>query len=295
MTAEPDAIRRLTQPGPAAPERIASAVGALQCLDFTLQPDLTLNAAIAGPLLEAGLTAAQVELSGGAFGPFTYVMPAGAQDEVHAAWYSAPVSPAGTTRLEAGNVTFGRREGAPFIHCHAFWIEPDGTRHGGHVMPHEAVVAAPIAARAFGTADVATTADFDPETNFTLFTPHQVRAASGGPRIAFARVRPNTEISAALEDICRRHGFAAGRVRGSVGSLVGARFSDREPVEDYATEVFVCDGVIAPDAAGTLKARLDIAMVGMSGVLAEGRLVHGANGVCITFELAVEETTPEVA
>ena len=52
------------------------------------------------------------------------------------------------------------------------------------------------------------------------------------------------------------------------------------------------DGVIAPDAAGALKARLDIAMVGMSGVLAEGRLVHGANGVCITFELAVEEVAP---
>jgi predicted DNA-binding protein with PD1-like motif len=292
MDAQQDAIRRLTQPGPAAPERIASAVGALRRLDFTLEPGLTINAAIAGPLLKAGITAAQVELSGGAFGPFTYVMPAGTQDAVHAAWYSAPVSPRGLTRLEAGNVTFGRREGSPFIHCHAFWIEPDGTRHGGHVMPHEAVVAEPIAARAFGTADVETTADFDPETNFTLFTPHQVRAAQGGPRIAFARVRPNTEISGAVEELCRRHGFAAGRVRGSVGSLVGARFSDRGPLNDYATEVFVRDGVIAPDAAGALKARLDIAMVGMSGVLAEGRLEHGANGVCITFELAVEEVAP---
>ncbi|MFG1361092.1 PPC domain-containing DNA-binding protein [Xanthobacter pseudotagetidis] len=292
MDAEPDAIRRLTQPGPEAPERIESAVGALKRLDFTLEPGLTINAAIAGPLLQAGISAAQVELEGGAFGPFTYVMPAGAQDAAHAAWYSAPFSPRGLTRLEAGNVTFGRREGSPFIHCHAFWIEPDGSRHGGHVMPHEAVVAEPIAARAYGTGDVQTSADFDPETNFTLFTPHQARAADGGPRIAFARVRPNTEISAALEEICRRHGFPAGRVRGSVGSLVGARFEDRAPVDDYATEVFVRDGVIAPDGAGGLKARLDIAMVGMSGVMAEGRLAHGRNGVCITFELAVEEAAP---
>lgn len=287
-----DAIRRLTQPGPEAHARIESAVGAVRRLDFALEPGLTLNAAIAGPLLQAGFSAAQVEISGGAFGPFTYVMPAGAQDEAHAAWYSAPVSPPGTTRLEAGNVTFGRKEGAPFIHCHAFWIEPDGSRHGGHAMPHEAVVAAPIAARAFGTADVAVTADFDPETNFTLFTPHQVRAADGARRIAFARVRPNADIGLALEAVCRRHGFAAGRVRGSVGSLIGARFADRGPVEDYATEVFVRDGRVVPDGTGGLRAELDIAMVGMSGVLAQGRLTRGENPVCITFEVALEEAAP---
>ncbi|MEP9347744.1 DUF296 domain-containing protein [Xanthobacter sp. KR7-225] len=291
MDPTPGALPRLKQPGPEAAERIECAVGAARHLDFTLAPGLTLNAAIAGPLLEAGFSAAQVELSGGAFGPFTYVMPAGAQDAEHAAWYSAPFTPQGTTRLEAGNLTFGRKDGAPFIHCHAFWTEPDGARRGGHVMPHEAVVAAPIAARAFGTADVALTADFDAETNFTLFTPHQAKAAAPGRRIAFARVRPNTDICGALEDVCRRHGFAAGRVRGSVGSLIGARFSDRGPVADYATEVFARHGVVVPDGAG-LAARLDIALVGMSGVLAEGRLLSGANPVCITFEVAIEEAAP---
>ncbi len=288
-----NAMGRLQQPGPEAPERIESAVGLAHTLDFVLTPGLTINAAIAGPLLEAGFQAAQVELSGGAVGPFTYVMPAGAQDAAHAAWYSAPFSPQGETRLERGNVTFGHKESAPFIHCHAFWVEPDGTRHGGHVMPHEAVVATPIRARAYGSADVAVTADFDPETNFTLFTPHQTRAPAGtGRRIAFARVRPNTDIFAALGELCRRHGFAAGLVRGSVGSLIGARFSDRGPVADYATEVFVRDGVVMPTADDGFETRLDISMVGMSGVLAEGRLVPGENAVCITFELALEEAEP---
>ncbi|MDI4662904.1 DUF296 domain-containing protein [Xanthobacter autotrophicus] len=284
--------RRIAQPGPAPQERIESAVGRLQVLDFTLEPGLTLNAAITGPLIAAGMGAAQVEISGGAFGPFTYVMPAASPDTDHAAWYSAPFTPAGETRLERGNVTFGRKEGAPFIHCHAFWTEPDGSRHGGHVMPHDAVVTAPIRARAYGAAEVETTADFDPETNFPLFTPHaRMAPAEGRPRIAFARIRPNVEIGTAVEALCRRHGFAGGRLRGGVGSLIGARFTDAAPVDDYATEVFVTSGLVAPDASGAPEAQIDIALVGLTGVLAEGRLARGANPVLITFELAVEETS----
>lgn len=287
------AMRQLTQPGPRADARVVSAVGLVRTLDFTLAPGQTLNAAVAGPLLEAGFSSAQVEISGGAFGPFTYVMPAGAQDAAHAAWYSAAFSPPGECPIEAGNITFGRKESAPFLHCHAFWQEGDGTRHGGHVLPHETVVAAPIRARAFGTGDVNTTADFDPETNFTLFTPHQARAPEAdGRRIAFARVRPNADIFAALETLARQHGFAAGRMRGGVGSLIGARFADRGPVEDYATEVFVRDGIVVPGGPGSLATRLDVALVGMTGVLAEGRLVRGENAVCITFEVALEEAEP---
>ncbi|MFG1480666.1 DUF296 domain-containing protein [Xanthobacter sp. V4C-4] len=283
--------RRLAQPGPVAAERIISAVGRLATLDFTLEPGQTLNAAIAGPLLRAGLTAAQVELSGGAFGPFTYVMPAAAPDDTHAAWYSAPFTPAGASPLEAGCLSFGHRDGAPFVHCHAVWREADGGRHGGHVMPLESVVAAPILARAYGTADIALTTEYDAETNFTLFTPRVLRAPGPGPRIAFARVRPNTDISAALVDLCRRHGFAAGRVRGSIGSLIGARFADAPDLPDHATELFVRHGRIAPGADGVLAAELDIALVGLSGALAQGRLA-GENPVCITFELAVEEVAP---
>ena len=283
-------MRRIAQPGPAPQERIESAVGRLQVLDFTLEPGLTLNAAITGPLVTAGLGAAQVELSGGAFGPFTYVMPAASSDAAHAAWYSAPFTPAGETRLDRGNVTFGRKEGAPFIHCHAFWTEPDGSRHGGHVMPHETVVAAPIRARAYGAAEVETTADFDPETNFPLFTPHaRIAPAEGGPRVAFARIRPNVDIDEAVEALCRRHGFTGGRLRGGVGSLIGARFTDAPAVDDYATEVFVTSGLVAPDASGTPTAQIHIALVSLAGTMAEGRLVRGDNPVLITFELAVEE------
>lgn len=287
-------VRHLKQPGPPAPERVESAVGRCATLDFTLEPGRTLHAAVTTPLLAAGFNAAQVEMSGGAFGPFTYVMPAAAHDDAHAAWYSAPVTPAGESRIEAGCITFGRKEGAPLLHCHAVWREADGSRHGGHVMPQDTVVAAPVTARAYGTADVATLATFDPETRFILFAPRALRAPEAGPRIAFARVRPNTDIGAALVELCRRHGFAAGRVRGSVGSLIGARFADGSSVADHATELFVRDGRIAPDRQGHLAATLDIALVGLSGVLAEGRIA-GDHPVCITFELAVEELGPDGA
>ena len=282
--------RHIRHPGPEAEERIISAVGALEVIDFTLPPGLTLNAAIAGPLLEAGFEAAQVEISGGGFGPFTYVMPATSPDAEHVAWYSAPFTPPGISRLEGGSVTFGRREGAPFIHCHAIWTEADGSRHGGHMMPHEAIVAEPVRARAYGTRNVAVTVDFEPETNFSLFTPHALSGvAAGERRIAFARLRPNVDFCQALEEICRRHGFAAGRVCGGVGSLIGARFTDAPEMSDYATEVYVRAGTIAADAAGTLTATADVSLVSLTGALAAGRLVRGDNPVLITFEVSVEE------
>lgn len=287
------ALRRLKQPGRERADRVVSAVGAAESLEFTLQPGLTLNAAISGPLLKAGLEAAQVELSGGSFGPLTYVIPAAACDPGHAAWYSALRKPEGTSRLEAANVTFGRRDGGPFTHCHAFFTEADGSRRGGHVMPLDTVVAAPVTARAYGAREVGVGVEFDPETNFTLFTPRALAGiAPARRRIAFARVRPNTDIATALEDLCRQHGFAAGVVRGGVGSLVGARFADAPEVTDYATEVMVRSGVIRPGADGDLEAALDVSLVGMSGCLAGGRLLRGENPVCITFEIAVEETAP---
>lgn len=290
-----DDDRRVAQPGPAPAERMESVVGRLQVLDFTLEPGLTLNAAVTGPLVAAGIGAAQVELDGGAFGPFAYVMPAAAADAAHAAWYSAPFTPAGTTRLARANATFGRKAGAPFLHCHGMWTEADGARRGGHVLPHETVVAAPVRARAYGAREVEMTADLDPETNFTLFTPQLPElpapgpASGAGPRIAFARVRPNEDLTAAVEALCRRHGFAGGRLRGGVGSLIGARFLDAEPVFDYATEVLVTSGDVWPDASGALRADIAVALVGLSGILADGRLRRADNPVLITFELAVEE------
>lgn len=282
-------MRQLKQPGPVAPDRIESVAAPLETLNFILQPGLSLNAAIATPLGDAGFTAAAVTFTDGALAPFEYVMPAPSPDPDHAAWYSAKYTPAGETRITAANVTFGTRDGAPFIHCHAIWNSADGALAGGHILPMESVVSRPTQARAWGTREAKIVARPDPETNFTLFTPEALPAPPGGQTtLLLARLRPNIDVCAALEEVCRRHDVRHARVRGSLGSLVGAQFDDAPVLADPATEFLVLEGMVAPGPSGELEARLRIAIVGMSGELRQGWLTRGHNGVCITCEFALE-------
>lgn len=217
-------------------------------------------------------------------------MPALATDEHHAAWYSDLFSPAGETRLENGNVTFGERDGAAFIHCHAIWNENSGKLAAGHVLPQETIVSRPIHAIAWGVEDVRMVSEPDEETAFTLFHPvpsnTTITAHNGGPRTVIARVGPNEDIISALEEICRKHGFASATLRGGIGSLIGARYADGSRVDDIATEVFVTRGFVTCQSTET---RVDIVMVDTQGNVTRGELLRGENPVCITFELCLEE------
>jgi predicted DNA-binding protein with PD1-like motif len=248
-----------------------------------------MNDAIARPLQAAGVTAASLVLTGGAFNPFHYLMPALATDGHHAAWYSDIFSPVGETRLENGNVTFGERDGASFIHCHAIWTEQDGKRGAGHILPHETIISRPIHAIAWGVEEVRMVSEPDEETAFTLFHPVPLKttiAANNGPRTVIARVCPNEDIILALEAICRKHDFAAAKLRGGIGSLIGARYGDGSKVDDIATEVFVTRGFVTCHSTGT---RVEIVMVDTQGNVTRGELLRGENPVCITFELCLEE------
>lgn len=282
------ANRHLIQPGPALAARFESFEGVGRRLDFTLEPGLSINEAIARPLRAANIRAGALTLEGGAFTPFHYLRPALSTDNYHAAWYSETFSPVGEIHLQNGNATFGEREGAPFIHCHAIWIEPSGKRGAGHVLPHETIVGQPIRATAWGVETVRMISEPDEETAFTLF--HPVPTASGieagGPRTVIARVCPNADIIGAIEAICSKHDMANATLRGGLGSLVGARYADRTKVDDIATEVIVTRGVISRDGSGT---HLEIAMVDTHGNITEGSLLRGENPVCITFELCLEE------
>lgn len=278
----------MRQPGPAPLKRFESVVGTGRKLDFTLEPGLTLNEAVAGPLSKAGMKAASLVLEGGSFLPFQYLMPALSTDGHHAAWYSEPRAPSGETRLENGNVTFGERDGAPFVHCHATFIERDGKRHAGHVLPLQTTVGRPIRASAWCTKDVRMVAVPDAETGFTLFRPiaSELNGNMDGPRVVIARVRPNTDIIETLEAILMTHGLAEARLRGGIGSLIGARYVDGSSVGDAATEVFVTNGFVSTRSNST---SLEIVMVDTKGAITRGQLLRGENPVCITFELFLEE------
>ena len=217
-------------------------------------------------------------------------MPALSRTGENAAFYSDTFRPAGVTRLKMGAMTLGSRDGAPFFHCHALWLEADGRAGGGHILPEETVVAESFAVDAFGIDGATFAAEPDPETNFKLFGPiPTVAAVAKTASRAFAlRLRPNQDFAGALEAFCRERGIISARLRGGVGSIIGARFADGRIVEPFATEMAVRTGVIAPDAGGAPEATLDVALVDYTGGLAEGRLTRGDNPVLMTMELVLE-------
>ena len=275
-----ETIRSLRQPGPPHPSRIDCFRGEPHTLRIPLTPGLTLNEAIAVPLVSSGFQCGTVTFTGTALNPFRYVMPGPADDASHVAYFTAPRAPLGTSRIEQGNATFGWAGGKPFIHCHAVWVEPDGRRRGGHILPHETIIAEPGEATVWGFRSIRIEATPDAETNFTLFQPSGGAFSGGG---FVARVKPNEDIITALETIAASHGVANAVVRGSLGSLIGARFTDGGRVDDLATEVLVRTGHIRDG-----KAALDLLVVDMRGNVHEGWLKRGENPVCITFDIVLE-------
>ena len=200
---------------------------------------------------------------------------------VSAAFYSDTRAPPGITQLDEARITYGTRNGEPWLHCHGFWTEADGTKSGGHVLPDLALIAQPIATQAWLTTNAAFTARHDPETNFTLFAPEPTTGQ--GDHLAI-RLRPNQDISAALEQLCADHNIARATIRGGVASIIGAAFDDGRTAEPFATEIFIRSGEVTPHAS-----RIDIALVNYLGEMYEGRLLRGANPVLMTAELLLHQ------
>jgi predicted DNA-binding protein with PD1-like motif len=283
-------MRHIVQPGPPAPERIQWVEARGRAFFFTLEAGLPLLEAARRGFAAEGFAGGTLNIKGGALGPFAYVMPALSRTGENAAFYSDTFRPAGTTRLKVGAMTLGKRDGASFFHCHALWTEADGRAGGGHILPEETVIAEPFAVEAFGIDGAAFTAEPDPETNFKLFgpVPSPVAGAKTTSRAFALRLRPNQDFAGALEAFCRERGIASAKLRGGVGSTIGARFTDGRNVEPFATELTVKSGRIALGASGRLEAVLDVALVDYTGGLAEGRLIRGDNPVLMTMELVLE-------
>ena len=272
------------------PERIQWVEARGRAFSFTLQAGVPLLEAARRGFAEAGFAGGVLNMRAGALGPLAYVMPALSKTAEHAAFYSDTFRPAGVTRLKMGAMTLGMRDGGPFFHCHALWTEADGRVNGGHILPEETIVAEPFEVDAFGIDGAIFLAEPDPETGFKLFGPvaREAKGAKNAGRAFALRLRPNQDFAGALETFCRQHGISRARLRGGVGSIIGARFADGTSLVPFATELAIGSGVIAPGSSGALEAQLDIALVDYLGGLAEGRLVRGDNPVLMTMELVVE-------
>ena len=282
-------MRSIKQPGAPVAERIQWVEARGRAFTFTLEKGLPLLEAARRGFAAQGFAGGVLDIRGGALCPFAYVMPALSKTPDHAAFYSETYRPPGITRLSTATMTLGVRDGAPFFHCHALWMEEGGRNGGGHILPEETIVAEPFEVEAFGLDGAIFTAELDVETGFKLFGP--VTAAPSGAttdRRAFAlRLRPNQDFAFCLEAFCRAQSISSARIRGGVGSTIGARFEDGVVVEPFATELTVISGAIAPGAGG-LEAVLDVALVDYTGALAQGRLVRGDNPVLMTMELVLE-------
>src|SRR5436189_3706917 len=285
-------MRHIVQPGPPAPERVQWVEARGRAFSFMLEAGLPLLEAARRGFASEGFASGTLNMGSGALGPFAYVMPALSKTGENAAFYSDTFRPAGITLLQMGAMTLGQRDGAPFFHCHALWTEADGRAGGGHILPEETVVAEPFTVEAFGIEGAVFMAEPDQETNFKLFGPVRCAATISADTTARAfvlRLRPNQDLAWALEAFCRERGITRARVRGGVGSIIGAHFTDGRLVEPFATEMAVSTGIVAKGASGALEAELEVALVDYLGGLAVGRLTRGNNPVLMTMELVLED------
>lgn len=300
-------MRSIQHPGQPSLGRVAAQQVELKPFDLELPAHMTLMQAVAQSMQGLQTQCATFRLFGGGFEPFSYVMPALAKTSAHAVYFSDTYRVEGAVRLETACVTFGQRDGKPWLHSHAIWLEASGRRHCGHLLPDDIEVNAPIRAQGVAVRGATFTVCPDSETNFTLFVPLKSMARTsqtmGGvtasertstsvqaPRSkGYAlRVAPNVDICTALENFCRERGIKRAKIQGGVGSTVGAVFDDGRVVEPFVTELLIRRGEILTDATGHLHAQLDVSMVDYKGGVSEGRLARGQNPVLVTFELALE-------
>jgi predicted DNA-binding protein with PD1-like motif len=290
-------MRRIDHPGIPATERLHSASCRVEAFETVLEPGYSLIDSVALAVGRYGVSSAVMRLSGGSLDCFAYCMPALSKTSEHAVYFSETFRVQGRVLIETASVTYGVRDGQPWLHCHAVWLEPDGRRHSGHLLPDQVKVVKEIAAtgRAIYGAEFVVTPDR--ETNFSLFMPKvtpsrsvlsQTKSFGNAAESHIVRLSPNIDVCLVLENFCLEKGITAATIQGGVGSTVGAVFDDGRIVEPFVTELLIRSGVICPDANGDLRARIDIAMVDYKGTVSEGVLARGQNPVLVTFELVVQ-------
>ncbi|MER0240007.1 DUF296 domain-containing protein [Fulvimarina sp. MAC8] len=275
-------LRTIRHPGPIAEIRHAKAWGGRVPLDFTVAAGEAMDAGLGRGVSEAGCHAAYVVLSGAAMDPFQYVMPAGSPGPSHAAWYSETFAPEATVLVERAGAIVGERDGKPFVHCHGLWRVQGEPVAMGHMLPNESFAAEPVRVTGVGLRGTCFRSREDSETNFRLFAAEPFGdAPSDGPRALAITLRPNQDVTEALEAIAADEGIENAAIHG-IGSLNGARFEAGRPMESYASELLIRSGRLDRG-----RARLDVAIVAMDGTIFEGVLTRGENPVCVTFEIVI--------
>ena len=114
-------------------------------------------------------------------------------------------------------------------------------------------------------------------------------------RIAVVRLRPNEDLVTAVEAACREHSIAHALVRSAVGSLVDAVLEAGDntiQVPGPGIEILTLSGEVRSDAVGNPRADLHGTIADGKARVYGGRFRRGANPICITLELVLQEWLP---
>lgn len=118
-------------------------------------------------------------------------------------------------------------------------------------------------------------------------------------RVAYARIAPNEDLVQSVEKLCLAQGFRNAFVRGALGSLVDACLARSDGsclvVRGPAAEIVSLAGEVRSQPDGSLQAALTGVVVDTDGQVFGGPFVAGANPVCVTFEVTLEEWLPEAS
>jgi predicted DNA-binding protein with PD1-like motif len=116
-------------------------------------------------------------------------------------------------------------------------------------------------------------------------------------RVAYARIAPNEDLVQGVEKLCLAEGFRNAFVRGALGSLVdgclGTLDGNFLQVKGPAVEIVSLAGEVRSQADGSLRASLTGVIADPDGNVYGGPFVAGANNVCMTFEVTLEEWLPD--
>lgn len=117
-------------------------------------------------------------------------------------------------------------------------------------------------------------------------------------RVAYGRLAPNEDLVQGVEKLCMAQGFRNAFVRGALGSLVDACIGKADGtcqvVRGPAIEIVSLAGEVRAQPDGSLQAALTGVVADTEGRVYGGPFVAGANSVCVTFEVTVEEWLPAV-
>lgn len=114
-------------------------------------------------------------------------------------------------------------------------------------------------------------------------------------RIAVVRLRPNEDLVTGVEAACREHGLSHAVVRSAVGSLVDAVLEVGEKtlqVPGPGIEILTLAGELRPGKDGVPAAELRGTIADGKAQVYGGRFRRGANPICITLELVLQEWLP---